>query len=389
MVKKYKLINDDNQIDLTGGWFPLMPSVSLAVPATVSMPTTFSAGVPLIDSPRGFQGVLLGPKINLVPKNNSNANLKIQAPGMDINIRGNQYQLLKLIADTEAIIHNRKSKVDTNSQWTELDDDALNSEKLISNTQSNSTNGWSMITLSNGKRGLQYQNNGTSTYYSGSGIMLFEQSYNNGSGKNQPAVILFRRAIGNSQMYEELGGEVDNSDFSGEATLEVAAKREAKEESCGLFKFDSITLKRPVSGINMYTDASYNGANYRCFAVGIGSIPRLESYYRMNRNQLTSNNAPRHWTETDDVQRFYLSDLATSIAANNGGDLLCSDANGVNRTIRGRAKVVLKDMLNGYSTGNNCIAKMAINYPNTTNVTINNNVPSTQFLNGTNVVLFM
>ena len=166
------------------------------------------------------------------------------------------------------------------------------------------------------------------TNQSGAGIILIENYRNHSKTRQEPAVILFRDV--QTGKFTDLGGRQDNNE-----PLNVTASREAKEESCNLFKFDPNFL----AGM-----PSYKHFNYVCYFMGLQG-PIESSWYNHNRDLLSTRNVPREFKETDQMVRFYISDLRQII--NQQGDLTgVTDANGnTGLVIEGRTKACIREYL--------------------------------------------
>jgi len=361
-------LKDESAKNIYGGQFTVGPTL---------LPTsTVSVNMPVIDPIFGTPSYIQGPPINLAPNNiYGQRKLTVRTPSANVNVYGNARQLLDVMQRLSL------AKQPTLSPYSEspcADDFGYQNvtEKNISNvigelqssinptvpqtncppgfqpaTGPSLTSGWSIMQVGGTNRYILVSNmNNIIKYYSGSGIMVFERLYRSQTtGREEPAVILFRSSL--TGEYEELGGSIDPIDFSGENTLLRTAKREAKEESCGLFDFDRVDITSLYGGIGRNIDREAAGEIYRCYAICLAENQGNDQWQRMydyNRMKINMTPAPSSWKETNDMRRFFLSDLVNCISSGTRGSITTTDAEGYPRTITGRTKAVLKSMLQGY-----------------------------------------
>lgn len=226
-------------------------------------------------------------------------------------------------------------------------------------------------------------NNGNITYYTGSGVMIFD-NYLNSRGRNERAVVLFRNS--RTGLYEELGGSVDKNDFDNQNTLAKTAMREAREESANLFTItnpNSLLFTQNNNG--QFVNRQINSRVYRCYGICVSSPSNnaWQYMYQQNLNKLRGVSAQHQWLETDDMQRFYIRDILYGLSSASQGNMGCLDAEGYQRIIAGRTKACLRLLLTGY--GYNSVADMCFNAPKQGTVTTVND-PQMSFLNGTTTV---
>ena len=166
-----------------------------------------------------------------------------------------------------------------------------------------------------------------------SGVTLIE-NYKNKKGRNEYAIILFRNK--RSQMYTDAGGFKQAN-----KTINESASEELKEESCNTFRISSRLLTtsvmvRQYKGFLVYIEGPINNNQH----------PIYSKYYKFNQNLLTNNKlTPYSFKETDDLTRFYISDLFKNGILTARGNFICRDANGKTRSIDGRAKAIIREAI--------------------------------------------
>lgn len=196
------------------------------------------------------------------------------------------------------------------------------------------------------------------------GVILVE-NYKNKFGKQDYAIILFKNIYKN--VYEDPGGHL-----MPKKTIEESAMTELIEESCNTFRIN------PKYLINHIVSN-----NYHSFLLYIKG-PIYSKYYNHNKILIHNNKTtPYQYKETNNIRRFYISDLLNCGLMINKGDLVCNDSNGYIRKISGRTKSVIRSFIgNKFITFNN--NKVEINV-NPIQLKINNNFTSKTkpFLNGT------
>lgn len=163
--------------------------------------------------------------------------------------------------------------------------------------------------------------------FSGSGVLFFEKSYN-----GRPTVVLAKHKNG---VFHDIGGKISQRISPSQDTVKDNARKEALEESQGLFAIENITIGKFV---DLFDGA--NNANYRCYLVALGGTDRypLDQWYLNNKNILDKvSYLSNAWRETDDLQRFYLQDIINALTnTQQGQSMQCKDVNGVVRTLRNR-----------------------------------------------------
>lgn len=386
--------------NILGGGHFILGSVPLLPTSTISV------NLPVPDPILGTR-YIQGPPINLAPNNiYGQRGLTIRTPSAKVNIYGNAQQLLKVMQDLSKYKESSESKISTESPcpddfgYKKVSDSNIGEviqglqpgaptrpsrqcpPGFKPSTDQSIASGWSIMQVGGANRYLLVSNiNSIIKYYSGAGIMLLERLYKSQTnGREEPSVILFRSTL--TGEYEELGGSIDASDFAGENTLLRTAKREAKEESCNLFNLDRVDISSMYGGINRNIDREVDREIYRCYAVCLAENQGNDQWKRMyDYNRVKINATPAHnsWKETNDMRRFFLSDLMSCISMGTRGSITIADAEGIVRTIVGRTKACLKLMLHGYMFTGRSVIDMALSNArsvvNVKNDVLDNNYP--------------
>jgi len=357
-----------------------------------------SVNLPVIDPILNTPAYIPGPPINLSPNNvYRRRSLTIPTPYANFNIHGSEQQLLRLMAKlSKTPCEEPCTDIETDFGYEPLTDKNINDiitefgykpeqDLGFGTTSMPSVAGWTLQKVGGtSNRYLLVSTVGSQPkYYAGAGVILFERLYRSFNGREEPAVILFRSTL--TGEYEELGGGIDLEDFAGEGTLARTSKREAKEESYNLFNLDKTDLLSMYGGIQRNIDREVNNQIYRCYAVGIAENQgndRWESFYEQNKSLLNTRVTSSSWKETNDMKRFFLSDLNNVISAGIHGSISVMDVNGSIRTITGRTKACLRQMLNGYGFTGRSVADLALSNPRSV-VNVRNDSPDKHFLVGT------
>ena len=126
----------------------------------------------------------------------------------------------------------------------------------------------------------------------GAGILILELT-------SDPAVFLFAGRRNGRVLFEELGGAIDRGEH-----VNVAAAREAREESCNTLLFDPKSL---------IVSSRVDLGKYRCF---IGTLPSnipFEHVYTQNRMTLHNRHGvDKHYKETLGIVKVLLRDILLS-----------------------------------------------------------------------------
>lgn len=320
--KYYPIVKEDYgfyPLDKVPQLYPVQQiRIAPLAPIPESPNQTISFAFPYRNPDTGVPQYIPGRPINLNPESSQ---LRRRQLGMPSNYYGNQ-----TIAMLQQLTELRKQREAAAQRQTYI-------SPLSPYGVPNNVNGYTTIYgIADGNlQSVQTSAPQPNVKYTGAGIILFHY-YTNLSGRNALAVVLFRNV--RTQMYEDLGGIVDNKDNS----LVSTAIREAYEESAQLFKFKNIVK---------YVDIINNGEGYRAYTALITSENSYtwQYIYQQNRNTLIAHNAPEHLRESDDMQYFYIDDIRPALTKDDS-DFMCIDANGTIRKIRGRTKLVLKSILN-------------------------------------------
>lgn len=191
-------------------------------------------------------------------------------------------------------------------------------------------------TITSLEGGVRYINTDGNTY-TGAGVILVEQ-YNNKAGKNELAVILFRNN-GKANVYEDLGGNIEEEYTRHKFPLTETAKNEAFEESACLISFANT---QHIDQYNTFIKCN----EYRCYFVGILPNTFFRQDYLDNVKKLNMfHDIPNQFKETDDVQRFYIADLIRNDIMNKSNNMKCVDAHGKERMLSSRAIVCIREGL--------------------------------------------
>lgn len=203
------------------------------------------------------------------------------------------------------------------------------------------------------------------------GVMLIEK-YTNKYGRKDYAIILFYNL--NKETYEDPGGHLMNG-----MTLQESASTELLEESCNLFRIHPSLLNNYVIHKNYCSFLLYVKGPTDIY----GNNPIYSKYYHHNRNIIHNSNAPNMYKETDNMRRFYISDLINCGLFFNRENVVCSDANGHVRKISPRTIGVLRMLFyNGLILVNNGFIFINVS-PIILKINYDYMSPDKQFLNGT------
>jgi len=171
--------------------------------------------------------------------------------------------------------------------------------------------------------------------YTGAGVIIIEQYKNKDKTRDEPAIILFKGT--GSQKYNDLGGSIDKKDDTGKYPLATTAAREAFEESRGLIKFTKPTHIGPL----FIDKKKYRG---HIVAIKPGSLKTED--YQSNRDKLDKKQGiPHIWKETDEIARFYISDLVSKGIFKRGSKRTLNDADGRKRSIGVRSMDIVKEAI--------------------------------------------
>jgi len=162
------------------------------------------------------------------------------------------------------------------------------------------------------------------------GVLLIEK-YANKYGKSDYAIILFYNL--DKEVYEDPGGHLMTG-----MSVQESAITELIEESCNLFRLSPFMLNQYVVHKNFHSFPLYVKGPIDIY----GNNPIYSKYYHHNRKIIHNSRAPHMYKETDNMRRFYISDLVNSGLFFNRGTVVCPDANGHVRKISSRTVGILK-----------------------------------------------
>lgn len=162
------------------------------------------------------------------------------------------------------------------------------------------------------------------------GVLLVEK-YANKQGRVDYAVILFYNI--DKELYEDPGGGL----MTGK-TIQESASTELAEESCNLFRIHSSLLQNYVVHKKFHSFLLYVKGPRNIY----GNNPIYSKYYHHNRKIIHNSNAPHMFKETDNMRRFYISDLINCGLFFNRSNFVCSDANGHVRKISQRTVGIIQ-----------------------------------------------
>ena len=173
----------------------------------------------------------------------------------------------------------------------------------------------------------------------GAGVVLLEwynYRVNRVIRRSEPAVILFRNP--KSGLFSDAGGNLD----ANESALQCA-ERELKEESAGLFR---INLQTAIKHKVRHTFLNHCYDAFIVPVVGPVGVGIRKEFYEHNIIHLQNTVAPSSYLETDEMTRFFVSDLVSHGLESARGNLKgVPDVYKVKHTIEGRTKAVLRKAL--------------------------------------------
>ena len=128
--------------------------------------------------------------------------------------------------------------------------------------------------------------------FKGAGILILELT-------SDPAVFLFFWRRHGRVLFEELGGAIDRGEY-----VNVAAAREAREESCNTLLVDPKSLN---------VSSRVDLGKYRCFIGALPSKIPFEHVYTQNRMTLHNRHGvDKHYKETFGIMKVPLRDILLS-----------------------------------------------------------------------------
>lgn len=201
---------------------------------------------------------------------------------------------------------------------------------------------WTYVANSSNREKVLLAHPSLNKPFSGSGVIFLERK-----GPKGPAIILARTKRGT---FEDFGGEIDSRTALDKDTIKNNARKEAFEESQGLFAIMNLDLDRKVSNQQLYVDITdaTNNAVYRCYFVALQDTEsfKFEDWFMSNKSLLESKTLGRDYAETIELKRFSLRDIfACAAASAQHSAFSCVDTNGVVGTIRDRTANCIKAMM--------------------------------------------
>jgi hypothetical protein len=183
--------------------------------------------------------------------------------------------------------------------------------------------------------------------FSRSAIIIMEASFHN-SIRNEPCILLFKNSKWNK--FTDTGGHIERKNISIDSIdvnniLIENAIREVREETLNTLLLKKDNIKIMIENQPMYIDF-YNKQKRkfsRTYFVCIPTNCYCEGTYFYNKN-LLKNTKEICWRETNDVTRFYISDLKkclTNYNLNTQKDLICPDVNGRDYVIYSQTAMIL------------------------------------------------
>lgn len=196
---------------------------------------------------------------------------------------------------------------------------------------------------------------GSEEKYSGTGAIIIENNYINPNTKmNSPTIILVKTRRGT---VEDMGGEIDKKIALSDDLLEQNTIKEIYEESQRMFTIENANLNSNYFNLRDSSRDTY----YKCYFVFITGTENenLTSLFKINREiNVNLLRGGIDYEETEDILRFYMSDIQNSIKTSVGGNLQCKDVNGQSWIIRDRTANCLR-----LSFGNNLMEKVKTSIP--------------------------
>lgn len=191
---------------------------------------------------------------------------------------------------------------------------------------------------------IQKKVNDKTVPYSRASTIIVEQNYINKKNIKGPTIILFRDTKWNT--YIEPGGRIDkkeNNKRSFDEILIKTAQRELREETLNTFNISESVFKNLLYIDNFDKIRNKFG---RAFFLCLKENSFNEEVYHHNKKiifnqEITSNNIV--WRETNDVNRFFISDLQKCLKNYEGFDVICNDVNGNENTIYYNTASIISD----------------------------------------------
>ena len=201
--------------------------------------------------------------------------------------------------------------------------------------------GWTYITNPINPSRVLLTGPGITKPFSGSGVIFFEKL---DAGRGNVILAKTRRGT-----FEDLGGQLDTRVMlDGPSTLKTNARKEAFEESQGLFVVENTDLERSVNGLNAFLDIAdiENNALYRCYLVCVNtSAYSLEELFANNKRIIANTFSRPDYDETVELKRFPLGAVKRAVEGSASGNVNCQDTNGGFQMIRDRTADCLRALI--------------------------------------------
>jgi hypothetical protein len=173
-------------------------------------------------------------------------------------------------------------------------------------------------------------------YYCRAGILLI-----NNKKKSNPTIILLNNRKWN--VYTIPGGRVDINKGDFDYILAETAIRELEEETLNTFVIDKDILLKTLY-VDVYDNKikQYN----RIYLISFQTDYPYEKIYYSNLSELSKENVPYYWKETNKMKHFNVNDLILNInKSNTSNNIYCKDINGSNLLIYSNTVNILFNIL--------------------------------------------
>lgn len=182
----------------------------------------------------------------------------------------------------------------------------------------------------------EIKNNKELIYFRAS-ILILEEYYTNNTGRSEPALIMLNDSNWNN--YVEPGGRIENNDNVLDIILKETAARELQEETMNTFFMNKNNLNN-VEYVDFYDEIykKYGRTFVICIQGGIFD----EKIYYHNKKIINKSHGNNVWKETNEISRFYLSDIYECLKKDLNKNVLCKDAHGETHKIYNKTAKLIK-----------------------------------------------
>ena len=209
------------------------------------------------------------------------------------------------------------------------------------------------------------KNTETNKIYSGSGVIFLERNF--GTSTPTPTILL---VITDNNIAEDIGGDLHKNIVVNKDILASNAIKEVVEESQSLFIIDKRNIEIIFNSTNLFIDVEApDNTYYRCYFVCITGTENSNLSDLFKQNKLKLNLKGPEFEETNDIQRFFLTDILKCV---NNNMNTCNNINGSEYTVRDRTIKIIKQLNNKWPDIKNIISSCQ-------SVSINNIDGVTQF----------